>query len=855
MIDKFFKSILLSVFVLISTTVFAQNKPSISKENILVYRASEAKKLSESEIEKNIEIIRSKMTVEEKIELITGDDFRTKPNVRLGIPAFTMTDGPLGPRGKGPNTVYSAPVNIAAAWDRDLTYRIGQSMGEETRILGFNLLLGPCINIARVPFGGRNFESFGEDPYLMSEMAVPVIEGVQNKNVATCTKHFVANNQEWNRFDVSAEIDERTMREIYFPAFKAAVQRAGSYSIMGGYNKVNGTYANENKYLLNDVLKEEWGFDGIVISDWGAVRSTVKTAEAGMDLEMPNGKYLGEKLLAKIISGEVDESILDDKVARILRIMFRMNLFGETPDMYGGYINSDKNKAIALETAQKSIVLLKNENNVLPLDKSKIKTIAVIGPNAATARLGGDGSGHSDALNPISPLEGIIDIVGSDVEVKYAFGVKLKRKDLPIAPESMYLQTDGVTPGINAEYWNNKKLEGPSVASGIDKSINHSWGFEESPVPGVVNDDKFSVRWTGKFKSPGTGLFEIGVKADNGVKLFLDGNLVIDSWTDQAPGQFKTEYYEFEEGKLYDLKVEFYENIGTCRARLGIAPVEGGGELQEAVEVAKGADVVVMNLGMAKNLEGEQRDRDYLELPPMQMQLLNEVIKVNKNVVVSLNNGSAMLINDWIDKVPALIDALYPGEQGGKALSQILFGEVNPSGKLPFTWMKKWEDHPAVKTYPGDREVALYKEGIFMGYRHWDKNKIEPLYEFGYGLSYTEFEYSDLKLSSTNMYQNDTITVSVKITNIGNIEGDEIVQLYINDKKASVEREVKALKGFERVSLKVGESKDVKFKIEKSALSFYDVINKKWKAEKGKFEMLIGASSRDIRIRKTFKLK
>ncbi|MEN8191413.1 MAG: glycoside hydrolase family 3 C-terminal domain-containing protein [Bacteroidota bacterium] len=845
----------ISLLLLPLFIVNAQEKGDIKEGNIMVYKGADNIVRSDEEIEKKVNEILSQMTLEEKIEQITGDDFKSKANYRLGIPRFTMTDGPLGPRGKGPNTVFSAPVNFAAAWDRDLIYRIGQAMGEETRILGFNLLLGPCINIARVPYGGRNFESFGEDPYLMSEIAVPVIKGIQSKNVATCTKHFVANNHEWNRFDVSAEIDERTMREIYFPAFKAAVQKANTYSIMGGYNRVNGTYANENKYLLNDVLKEDWGFDGVVISDWGAVRSTKKTAEAGMDLEMPNGKYLGEKLLTMIKNGEMEESILDDKVRRILRIMFRMGLFEESVDAYGGYINSKDKVDMALETAQKSIVLLRNENIFLPLKKDKIKKIAMIGPNAATARLGGDGSGHSDAINPISPLEGIKELVGDDIEISYAFGVKLKSKELPIAPESMFLFEDGVTPGINAEFWNNKNLEGPSVATKIDKSINFSWGFEESPVQGVVNDDKFSARWTGKFKSPGSGIFEVGVKADNGVKLFIDGNLVINSWTDQAPGQFKTDYYEFEEGKLYDIKVEFYENIGTCRVRLGIAPIAKGNELEEAVAIAKDADVVVLNLGMAKNYEGEQRDRDYLELPPMQIKLFNEVLKVNKNVVVVLNNGSAMLMNDWNDKVPAIVEALYPGEQGGKALAQILFGEVNPSGKLPFTIMEKWEDHPAAETYPGEKEYAYYKEGIFMGYRHFDKYDIDPLYEFGYGLSYTTFEYSDLRLSSEEITENDTLEVSVTIKNTGEMDGDEVVQLYLSDEEASVEREVKSLKGFDRVSLKAGESKTVTMKITKEDLSFYDVEKKQWVAEPGEFEVLVGASSIDIRVTENFELK
>ena len=374
-------------------------------------------------------------------------------------------------------------------------------------------------------------------------------------------------------------------------------------------------------------------------------------------------------------------------------------------------------------------------------------------------------------------------------------------------------------------------------------------------MQGVVNDDKFSARWTGKLKSPGSGQFEVGVKADNGVKLFIDGNLVINSWTDQAPGQFKTDYYEFEEGKLYDIKIEFYENIGTCRVRLGLAPVEGGNELQDAIDVAKDADVVVLNLGMAKNYEGEQRDRDYLELPPMQIELLNEVLKVNKNVVVVLNNGSAMLMNEWNNKVPAIVEALYPGEQGGDALAQILFGEVNPSGKLPFTIMQKWEDHPAAKTYPGEREIAHYSEGIFMGYRHFDKYDIDPLYEFGYGLSYTTFEYSNLELSSKTIEKNDTFEISLSVTNIGKMDGDEIIQLYIHDNEASVEREEKSLKGFSRVSLKVGESKPVTFKIDKSSLSFYDVDKKEWIVEPGRFEILIGASSKDIRLKETFEYK
>lgn len=830
------------------TNIFAQGGMAIYKGVHIVNESDEV-------IENRVEEIIAKMTLEEKIELITGDNFKTKANKRLGIPQLVMTDGPVGPRGKGPATVYSAPINWGATWDVNLVERIGQEMGAETRVLGFNLLLGPGINIARTPFGGRNFESFGEDPFLMSRIAVPLIKGIQSKNVATCTKHFVANNQEWNRFDVDARISERALREIYFPAFKAAVQEADTWSIMGAYNLVNGHYANENKYLLNDVLKEDWGFNGIVISDWGAVRSTVKTAKAGLDLEMPDGKYLGADLLKAINNNEIDATILDDKVRRILRVMFKAGLFDESIDSYGGYMNTQNRIALALETAEKSIVLLKNENNILPLDKDVIKTIAMIGPNASTARLGGDGSGHLKAINAISPLEGIKALVGDKIDVKYEFGVKIKRLELPIAPAGMYVLEDGKTPGIKADFFNNKELEGKPVATRIDESINFNWGQGESPVPGKVNDDKFSIRWTGKLKSPGKGQFEIGVRADNGVKLFIDGNLIINAWSDQAPGQFKTDYYEFEEGKLYDLKVEFYENIGTCRAKLGIAPVEKGTELEDAVKLAQVSDVVIINAGLAKNHEGEARDRDFLELPLMQVKLIKKVLKVNKNVVVVLNNGSAMLMTDWGDEVPAIIEAFYPGEQGGTALANILFGKVNPSGKLPVTFMKKWEDHPASKTYPGHKEYADYSEGIFVGYRHFDKYDIEPLYEFGFGLSYTSFEYSNIKLSSEKITQNDTINITLTVKNSGEIDGDEIVQLYISDKKASVEREKKSLKGFQRVSLKVGESKRISFRINKKDLAFYDVKSKTWKAEKGVFEVQIGNSSRNIHLTSKFRLE
>jgi len=804
-------------------------------------------------VEKRVEDLLIRMTLEEKIEQITGNDFKSKANVRLGIPEMVMTDGPLGPRGRGKGSNYSSCMNMAATWDLDLMERIGESIGEETRVLGYNLLLGPCIHISRVPYGGRNYESFGEDPYLTSRMGVTYIKAVQSKRVITCVKHFACNNQEWNRFDVDARVSERALREIYFPAFKAAVQEADTWTIMGAYNKLNGHYCCANKYLLTDVLKTDWGFTGAAISDWGALRETLKPARAGTDLEMPNGKYMGPDLLRAIKKDQIQETLIDDKVRRLLRVMFKAGLFDEPVNSYGGFSNTEYRQKLALETAQKSIVLLKNEKDFLPLKKEILNSIAVLGPNAAFARLGGDGSGHLDAHYTISPLDGIRNKVGDKVKVGYEIGVKFKRKELPIVSAKMYRQPDGKTPGLKAEYFNNRNLEGDVVHTEIVDRINFNWE-SNSPVPGKVVKDKFSIRWTGKFVSPGKGIYEIGVKADNGVKLYLDGNLIINAWTDQAPGQFKTEYFEFDESQLYDLKVEFYENIGTCRARLGIAPVEKGNELMDAVELAENSDVVIICAGLAKNLEGEQRDRDYLELPPMQIDLINAVTKVNKNTIVVLNNSSAILMNEWINKVPAIVEAFYPGQEGGNALTDILFGDINPSGKLPVTFMEKWEDHHAFKTYPGKKEYAEYTDGIYVGYRHYDKNNIEPLFPFGFGLSYTTFEYSDLKLSAKSIKQSNEIEVSLEVKNTGKMDGDEIVQLYIHDVKASVEREPKSLKGFQRVSLKAGESKTVTMKIDQSALAFYDAQAKKWLAEAGEFEVFIGTSSRDIRLQDSFKL-
>lgn len=820
-------------------------------------------------IENRVKDLISRMTLEEKIEQVSGKGFSTAGNVRLSIPKIHTYDQQAEDKAKRNTVNFSSDINWAATFDKQLIEEVGISTGKEVRIMGANWLLNPCINILRSPVHGRSFEALGEDPYLVSRIVVAYIKGAQSQKVIACPKHFVANNQEWNRFSVDVKVDERALHEIYFPAFKAAVQEADAWSMMTAYNKLNGDWTAESHYLLTEVLRNDWGFSGFTVSDWGGTHSTVGTANAGLDLEMPEGRFMGKDLLLAVKSGEVDEATIDKKISNIFRIMFKAGLFDETPEAYGGIANTKERRDLALKVAHESIVLLKNKilqgQNIkfLPFNKEKINTIAVIGPNGNVARVDGGGSGAYHGYYQISPLQGILNKIENNIEVKFDRGIPEKSLVLPIAGNSYYLLPNSDTEhGVKAEYFNNKELKGEPALVRNEKAIDFNWGYGEivagggpgSPDPEIINIDSWSARWTGKFVSPGNGVYEIGLKADNGVRLYLDGKLIVDAWTDAKPGMFKTATFKFEAGRKYDLKIEFYENWGSSRCKLGIAPYKPKEINKSAIELAKNSDVVVLCMGLNGIIEGEGIDRDELSLPKDQIKLIHAITAVNKNIVVVLNNGTPITMSDWIDEVPAIVDAFYPGQEGGNALADILFGDVNPSGKLPMTFPKKWEDTPVVNSYPGAKEYAYYDEGIFVGYRWYDKNNIEPLFPFGFGLSYTTFAYSELKLSKNSMQLDDEIEISIQVKNTGTMDGDEVVQLYISDKKASVEREVKSLKGFARINLKVGESKSVVFKIAEKDLAFYDIKNKTWKAEKGTFEVLIGTSSRDIKLKKSFKL-
>lgn len=791
-----------------------------------------------------IENLLKQMTLEEKIDLIGGTGFETKPIQRLGIPSLNMCDGPVGVRW-GQATAFPSGISMAATWNPYLIFELGSALAEEVKAKGRNVILGPCVNIARLPMGGRNFESFGEDPYLTSRIAVDYIKGVQKENVVATIKHFAVNNQEHERMFTDVQVDERALNEIYFPAFKAAVEEASVLAFMSAYNKLNGHYCSENEYLLKKKLKDEWEFKGLVMSDWGAVHSSIPTFNNGLDLEMPEGKYLNrDSLLNKLKSGELNQEILDDKIRRIFSVMFSIGLFDDY-NYDSTKLNTAEHKQIALEVAKEGIVLLKNEDNILPLIPEKLKSIAVIGPTSNVAITGGGGSSMVSPFYAISPLEALQQKIGNKVKINFAQGITINGLIRPIKPEFLFTNIDGNTNGLIGEYFTNQNLEGKPEKVTIDKQINFRWEWESS-FEGFPKDN-FSVRWSGYIKVDKTNTYTIDVSSDDGVRLYLDDKLVIDDWNDHA--EMTNSYTtKLESGKFYRIKLEYYENGGASICRLGLRE-EDSGLFENAISAAKNSDVALVFVGTNYTYESEGFDRQDLILPQNQDELIKKIAEANPNTIVILTTGSPVLMNEWLDKVPAVLESWFAGEQIGNAIAEIILGNTNPSGKLPVTFPLLWEDCSAFDTYKKEEGISVYSDGIFVGYRHFEKNNIKPLFPFGFGLSYTQFEYSDIKLTKDILTSNDSLIVSFKIKNVGNKKGKEVAQLYVSDPVCSVERPVKELKRFIKVELNPGEEKEISFTIFPKDLMFYD---NDWEIENGEFILMIGSSSLDIKLKSSF---
>jgi beta-glucosidase len=812
------------------------------------WTAGQTTRPSQAAVEQRAEAVLQKMTIDEKITLIGGiNDFYIRAIPRLRLPTLRMSDGPMGVHDYGETTAYPAGIALAASWDPDLAKRVGISMGRDARARGVHFILAPGMNIYRAPMNGRNFEYFGEDPYLAGRMAVGLIEGIQSQQVIATAKHFVGNNMEYGRMDHSSDIDERTLREIYLPAFEASVKEGHVGALMDAYNLVNGTYMTANGYLNTTIARKEWGFDGIMMSDWGATHDGIAAANNGLDLEMPSGQFMSASaLLPAIRRGEVSVATIDEKVRRILRKAMEFGFYDREQTDASIPLYSQEGREIALEAARSGMVLLKNEMSVLPLDKKKIKTIAVFGPEAYPAVVGGGGSSLTKPFNSVSFLEGISNYAGPDVRVLSL--TEMVPVDEIVGQTKLVLSPGGPG-GVRAEYFDNEELRGDPALLRTDPRVDFQWGEGSYSEKGPI--DHFSVRWTGYFVAPAEGDYKFYVSADDGARLYIDDQLVIDDW--RRHGETLNTYLKhLTAEKAYKIRLEYFEGGGTATARLGIGT--GEPRASEAMkELAAKADAVVLCMGFDPSDEGEALDRTF-RLPSGQDAFIEHLSEVNQNTIVVLTGGGNVDMTRWIDKVPGLVHAWYPGQEGGTALAQILFGEYSPSGKLPASFERRWEDNAVYKSYYPQKEDkhVEYTEGVFVGYRHFDRSGVKPLFPFGYGLSYTQFAYSDLKIEPG---QDQLARVSFTIKNVGVREGAEVAQIYVGEAHPSVPRPVKELKGFARLDLRPGEAKEVSLTLDRRAFAYFDVQKHDWVANPGDFTVSVGSSSADIRLKTVFQRK
>jgi beta-glucosidase len=801
-----------------------------------------------------IDELLSQMTLEEKISMLAGTELWFSTAVkRLGIPPFRMADGPNGVRGiwsEMSPTSAATPVGMAlgATWNPDLVEKIGNVLGEELKDKSGHILLAPTVNIHRTPIAGRNFECFSEDPYLSGMLASAYIKGVQDKGVGACIKHFVANDQEYERQSISSEVDERTLREIYLEPFRIAIHNSNPWAVMSAYNRVNGRYACEYDHTLVKILKGEWGYEGIVISDWFGTYDR-EVPNGGLDLEMPgSARWMSEEHVKRALDdGPLTEEALDDKVRRLLGVLEKAGLFDKAEIHPERANDNPQHRQIIRDAAGEAIVLLKNDDGILPL--KKVKSIAVIGPHAANASIFGGGS--SSGFRPhyvVSPLEGIKARAGKKIRVEYAPGCFI-HKTLP-APAPETLSTADGRQGLNLSLFNGTKFSGDPVFTDVTPFVDHGWFYVSVPN---ANQESFSMVQEGFFTPNESGVHKLALGGVGWSKLFFDRQLLIDHSHESDLGRELITEIELEAGKSYPIRIEYYWQ-GDPRWRsvkLGHLPPQSKDPIGDAVKLAKKADVVVLVASLNSEWESEGFDRVDMKLPGMQDELIKRVSKANKNAIVVVNAGSAVEM-PWVDKVPAVLQLWYNGQEQGNALADVLFGDVNPSGKLPTTFPVRLEDNPAYINYPGENGKVRYGEGIFVGYRYYDKKKLALQFPFGHGLSFTAFDYRNLQLSSAQATPEQGLDVTLEVSNKGKRAGKEIVQLYVRDIKCSLARPEKELKAFAKIDLSPRETKIINFHLDREAFWFFDSARNGWVTEPGEMEILIGASSLDIRLRETF---
>ncbi len=821
-----------------------------------------------TDAEERIEALLLQMTLAEKVSLLAGNSmWTTTPVERLGIPAIKVSDGPNGARGAGgfvggavTSACFPVGIALAATWNTGVLEEVGEALAEETQSKGAHLLLAPTVNIHRSPLNGRNFECYSEDPYLSARMAVAYITGLQRRGVGATVKHFVCNDSEFERNTISSEVDERTLREIYLPPFRAAVQEAKSWAVMASYNRVNGVYAGEHAMLLLDILKREWGFDGIVMSDWFGTKSVVDAATNGLDLEMPGPpRWRGEQLIAAVETGRVPIDAIDEAVRRMLRTIARTGAF-EHPELRAEQaIDRPEHRALLRRAAAEGMVLLKNDGNALPLDLTTLQSIAIIGPNAKTAQIMGGGSAQVNAHYAITPYDGIAARVGDRVNLGYEIGCSNHRQ-LPRLDQRLVTPPGSNGQGFAVTYYNSPDLTGDPVHQAIAGSSEQMWLGEVAPG---VDPRAFSARLAAHFTPHEGGAHSFSLTSAGLSRLFVNNTLVIDNWSSQTRGDTyfgsgSTEVIaqvNLEAGTTYDLRLEYSSQGATMLAgvRLGYRPPVANDAIERAAALAARSDVALVFVGLNADWESEGYDRPDMELVGRQVELVEQVAAANPRTIVVLQTGSPVTM-PWLGKVAGVLQAWYPGQECGNAIADVLFGLANPSGKLPQTFPLRLEDNPAYINYPGENGRVYYGERIFVGYRYYEKKNVAPLFPFGHGLSYTSFSYDNLRLSTDVMAPDEVLTISIDVTNTGRMAGQEVVQLYVRDCAARVARPEKELKGFSKVALTPGETRSVTLTLDREALAYWDDLNHAWVAEAGAFEVLVGSSSQDIRARAEFRL-
>jgi beta-glucosidase len=793
------------------------------------------------------------------------NDWYTVPVERLGIPALKMTDGPNGARGAGgfssdvKAACFPAAISMASTWDTDLLERVGHALAREAKMKGARVLLAPTVNIQRSPLGGRNFECFSEDPYLTARLAVAYIHGLQREGVGASLKHYVCNDEEFERFTISSEVRERALREIYLQPFQTAVRESQPWTIMASYNLVNGVPVSENPYLLTEILRHEWGYEGVVVSDWFlSVKSTAASVNAGLDLEMPSPRWRGEPLLEAVRRGEVEESTIDISVRRLLQLLVKAHLFEHSETMPEQALDLPEHRALIRQVAAEGCVLLRNEEHVLPLQREHLTSIAVIGPNASVAQIMGGGSAQVNAYYAVTPLEGITHAAGEWISVRHEQGCTNHKYQPLLDLDLLLAGEEGSEHGLAIEYFNNSDLSGTPIFQETKTTSELMWFGE---IPEGVDPQRLSIRATGRFTPRETGDYTFGLVSAGRGRFSVDGQAVIDNWSqpkvvrDFLGADETQKNLALEAGRAYLFTLEYArsEESHVPMVRVGCLPPVPADTIERASALAATSDVAIVCVGFGGDWQSEGFDRPSMDLPGKQDALVEQVAAANPRTIAVLNTGSPITM-PWLDKVAAVVQAWYPGQECGNAVADVLFGDINPSGKLPQTFPVRLEDTPTYLDFPGENGKVYYGEGLFVGYRYYDKKMVAPLFPFGFGLSYTTFDYGPLSLSSREIGPDDTLQVSVEIANTGRRTGKEVVQVYVRDQQASLQRPEKELKAFTKVQLEPGERRTVTLSLARDALAYYDDLAHQWVAEAGEFEVLVGASSQDIRGKATFTL-